>query len=175
VLEPSGRLLGAQEAPASLPPAVRARLHAHGDRVDFLIVPAAVSRTGEPLYLRQRDIRELQLAAAAIRAGIILLLRRAGLTPADLDSVLLAGGFGNFIRRNNARRIGLLPPIPTSKIRFVGNTALMGAKAALLSVDERREAEQIAEATEHMDLSLDPEFQMEFGEAMLFPEAETNG
>ena len=174
-LDDTGRIVDPEELPVNAIPGLRARLHPQGNHVDFLIVPAAESRTGEALYLRQRDIRELQLAAAAIRAGILLMLRRNGLTPEDVDSVLLAGGFGNFIRRKNARRIGLLPPIPTERIRFVGNTSLMGAKAALLSVDERREGERLAKATEHMDLSLDPEFQMEFGAAMLFPESDATG
>jgi uncharacterized 2Fe-2S/4Fe-4S cluster protein (DUF4445 family) len=177
VIDSSGRILPPDEMPAAVPAAVRTRLQPDGDQMRVVLAPAAASRTGEDLCLRQRDVRELQLAAAAIRAGIVLLLRRAGLAPTDLGSVLLAGGFGNFIRRNNARRIGLLPPIPTERIRFVGNTSLMGAKAALLSVDERREAERIAEATRHLDLSQDPEFQMEFSEAMLFPddEAGTSG
>ena len=61
------------------------------------------------MALTQRDLREVQLASGAIRAGIELLLKRQGLKPKDLDRVLLAGGFGNYIRRGNAQRIGLLP------------------------------------------------------------------
>jgi uncharacterized 2Fe-2S/4Fe-4S cluster protein (DUF4445 family) len=122
------------------------------------------------LFLYQRDIRELQLANAAIRAGINILLRAAGLQAADLDTILLAGAFGNFIRRNHARRIGMLPPIPCHRIRFVGNTASFGAKRALLSIEEKEYANRVARSTEHVDLSLDPEFQMEFGSAMLLPE-----
>ena len=109
------------------------------------------------------------MATGAIRAGIILLLRHGGLIPEQLDVVLLAGGFGNFIDRNNARQIGLLPPLPLDKIRFVGNSSLMGAKAALLSTTERREADVIARHTAHVELSEHPDFQFEFAEAMLFP------
>ncbi len=170
VIDSTGRILGADEAPAALPGKIKARLRETDGHVDFLLVPAQESGTGEAIYLYQKDIRELQLASGAIRAGVLILLRKAGIAPEDLDAVLLAGGFGNFIRRKNARRIGLLPPVPTERIRFVGNASSMGAKAALLNRVARREAEAIAESAEHVDLSLDPEFQMEFGMAMLFPE-----
>jgi uncharacterized 2Fe-2S/4Fe-4S cluster protein (DUF4445 family) len=152
-------------------PAVRRRLHPDGNETRVLLAGGDESRSGEPIYLIQRDIRELQLASGAIRAAIALLLRRVGLEPTDLQAVLLAGGFGNFIRRENACRIGMLPAIPVERIRFVGNAASMGAKAVLLAQELRREADQIAATAEHVDLSLDPEFQMEFGMAMMFPEA----
>jgi uncharacterized 2Fe-2S/4Fe-4S cluster protein (DUF4445 family) len=172
VIDPTGRILSAAEAPATTPPGIRERLHENAEHVDVLLVRADESRTGEPIYLYQRDVRELQLATGAIRAGIQILLRRAGIEPDDLDHVLLAGAFGNFIRRRNASRIGLLPALPTSRILFVGNAASMGAKAALLNREARSKAEALATRTEHVDLSLDPEFQMEFGMAMMFPESD---
>jgi uncharacterized 2Fe-2S/4Fe-4S cluster protein (DUF4445 family) len=169
ILDPTGRLLPAAEVPASVPAALKARLVEHGHEVDFLLVSAGESATRQPLFLYQKDIRELQLANGAIRAGINILLRTAGLEASDLDSVLLAGAFGNFIRRNHARRIGMLPPIPCSRIRFVGNTASFGAKRALLATTEKAYAARIMQDVRHVDLSLDPEFQMEFAAAMLLP------
>ena len=132
---------------------------------------ASEAANGEDLRLTQKDIRELQLANGAIRAGINILLRRQGLSADDLGAVYLAGAFGNFIRRRHARRIGMIPQLPTEKIRFVGNTASFGAKRFLLSVEEKEAARRIMENTKHIDLSLDAEFQMEFGAAMMFPEA----
>ena len=170
ILDATGRILAPDEAPTALSTALRQRLIPHGNEINFLLVHANESATKEPLYIYQRDIRELQLATAAIRAGINILLRTAGLSANDLDTVLLAGAFGNFIRRNHARRIGMLPPIPCNRIRFVGNTASFGAKRALLSVEEKEYAGKVARMTNHVDLSLDPEFQMEFGAAMLLPE-----
>jgi uncharacterized 2Fe-2S/4Fe-4S cluster protein (DUF4445 family) len=170
VLDPTGRLLSAEEVPASVPTAVRQRLHPDGNDIKVMLGAAAESRSGEPVYLLQRDLRELQLASGAIRAAITLLLRQAGLEPQDLDAVLLAGGFGNFIRRENACRMGLLPAVPVQRIRFVGNASSMGAKAVLLAHELRAEADRVAQVTEHVDLSLDPEFQMEFAMAMMFPE-----
>lgn len=170
LLAPSGRICSAAEAPASVSPALRHRLVENGSEVNFLLVAASDSATREPIYLYQRDIRELQLANGAIRAGINILLGMAGLSPLDLDSVLLAGAFGNFIRRNHARRIGMLPPIPCNRIRFVGNTASFGAKRVLLSIQEKTYAAALQRKVQHVDLSLSPDFQIEFGTAMLFPE-----
>jgi len=169
LIDETGRILPADEAPAALPDQLRSRLIAMDGQTNFLLVPAEESASGGPIYLWQKDVRELQLAAGAIRAGINILLRRVGLEADDLGSVLLAGAFGNFIRRSNARRIGLLPQIPCGRIRFIGNAASLGAKLALLSDDERDCAERLRRKTEHVDLSLDPEFQMEFGMAMMFP------
>ncbi|OGV64217.1 MAG: hypothetical protein A3K19_31430 [Lentisphaerae bacterium RIFOXYB12_FULL_65_16] len=172
VIDTTGRVVAPDELPATTPDAIRARIHDHNGQMDFLIAAASESGTGEPVYLCQRDVRELQLATGAIRAGANIMLRKAGLAPEDLHEVLLAGAFGNFIRRRNARRIGLLPALPTEKIRFVGNAACMGAKVVLLSAEQRDVAEKIAETTEHVDLSLAPDFQEEFSMAMLFPESE---
>ena len=172
IVDATGRIACAAEAPPSLPPALCARLIEHGDAVDFLLVAAADSATGEAIFLYQRDIRELQLANGAIRAGINILLRVSNLQPEDLGTVLLAGAFGNFIRRSNARRIGMLPPIPCNRIRFVGNAASFGAKRALLSTAEKDYADRVVAQVQHLDLSLDPEFQLEFGAAMILPEHE---
>jgi uncharacterized 2Fe-2S/4Fe-4S cluster protein (DUF4445 family) len=175
LLDPTGRVLPADAAPPDTPAGLRRRLVARDHETHFLLAAADETATGEDLYLWQRDIRELQLAAGAIRAGIGILLRRVGLQPDDLEAILLAGAFGNFIRRNNARRIGLLPPIPCERIRFIGNAASLGAKMVLLADEERDYAEQLRRKTEHVDLSLDAGFQEEFVSAMMFPEDEGDG
>jgi len=169
IIDETGRILPENEVAGDIPRFLRARLISSDGETRFLLVEAKDSASKEPIYLWQKDVRELQLAAGAIRAGINILLRRAGLTPGDLHQVLLAGAFGNFIRRNNARRIGLLPQIPCDHIRFIGNAASLGAKLALLSVHERKLAQELGEKAEHIDLSLDAEFQAEFGTAMIFP------
>jgi uncharacterized 2Fe-2S/4Fe-4S cluster protein (DUF4445 family) len=173
VIDITGRVLGPDELPSDLPQALRSRVveNASG-QYDFILVHEKDSGIGGPICLYQKDVRELQLANGAIRAGIAILLRHAGVDPSELGSVLLAGAFGNFIRRNNARRIGMLPQIHTDRIRFVGNTASFGAKRMLLSTREKEYAERIVRETRHIDLSLDPEFQMEFSSAMIFPETE---
>ncbi|MBN2301689.1 MAG: DUF4445 domain-containing protein [Lentisphaerae bacterium] len=172
IIDETGRILPPDEAPSGLSEQLRRRLISMNGHTNFLLVPANEAASGEPIYLWQKDVRELQLAMGAIRAGINILLRRAGLESADLGSVLLAGAFGNFIRRSNARRIGLLPQIPCERIHFIGNASLFGAKLALLSSDERARAERLRRGTEHVDLSLDAEFQTEFGMAMMFPDGD---
>jgi len=124
------------------------------------------------IVFTQRDIRELQLSTGAIRAGINIMLKKAGIKVSDLKRVLIAGGFGSFIRRANAQRIGLLPnQIDHQKISYIGNASLAGAKWALLSSDARKKAEQIAATAKHIELSLDPGFQDEFADAMMFPDS----
>ncbi len=170
IIDQTGRIASNQDASVEVAEAIRHRLVLINGETNFLLAPAQETSTGEPIYLWQKDVRELQLAAGAIRAGINILLRRAGLTPDDMHQVLLAGAFGNFIRRNNARRIGLLPQIPCDRIRFIGNASSLGAKLVLLSEHERERAQKLQKIAEHVDLSLDPEFQTEFGMAMMFPE-----
>ncbi len=169
VLDVTGRILDPDELPAALPDAIRNRVRSDDGQNSFVLAEAAESGTGEAVCLHQRDIRELQLANGAIRAGISILLRMENIQASDLAWVLLAGAFGNFIRRSNARRIGMLPAVPTERIRFVGNTASFGAKHALLSEDEKERAASIIDEVQHVDLSLSPDFQVEFGNAMLFP------
>ncbi|MCX5632999.1 MAG: ASKHA domain-containing protein [Phycisphaerae bacterium] len=120
--------------------------------------------------ITQKDIRQIQLAVGAIRAGINIILKQAGIKAGDLKKVFIAGGFGSFIRRNHAQRIGLLPAqIDHNKISFVGNTSLAGAKLALLSIKAREKAESFAKQAKHIELSADSDFQNEFVSAMIFP------
>jgi uncharacterized 2Fe-2S/4Fe-4S cluster protein (DUF4445 family) len=116
--------------------------------------------------LSQADIRELQLAKGAVAAGFDLLLDGRQLTPAR---VFLAGAFGNYVRGESARRIGLLPAWvdhPTS----AGNTALRGARMLLLAVSRREKIiEAILACTEHVELAANPRFQDAFVDCMRFP------
>ena len=170
IVTAEGKLLAPGQLPEGLLPDLRGRVIEQDGKPAFLLVSEDESGTGKPIVLTQRDVRELQLASGAIRAGIGILLRRAGLKPTDLDAVLVAGGFGNFIRRSNAQRIGLLPhDLPRQRIRFQGNTSLAGARMVALSRGARRLAEDLARRTEHVDLSSDPDFRWAFAEAMIFP------
>jgi uncharacterized 2Fe-2S/4Fe-4S cluster protein (DUF4445 family) len=171
MLDFTGRLVDPSEAPADLPDALRARIVTRGDENHFMLATPGESATGEPILLHQKDIRELQLANGAIRAGIRILLKQAGLSESDLQTVLLAGAFGNYIRKENALRIGMLPALPPERILFVGNAASLGAKRALLAREEQDYAQIISGKTRHVDLSLDPDFMAEFSQAMLFPES----
>ncbi len=175
VLDETGRFRDPEELPETVSAAVRARMQRDGDDWCFVLAPADMAAQGQAVCLWQRDVRELQLASGAIRAGITILLQRAGLTADDLSCVLLAGAFGNYIRRHQARRVGLLPAIAEEHIHFVGNAASLGAKMVLLSQVERDRAATLAASATHVDLSMDAEFQFEFGMAMMFPGPEADG
>jgi uncharacterized 2Fe-2S/4Fe-4S cluster protein (DUF4445 family) len=137
---------------------------------DEAAVTLAWNATGEPaVRLTQQDIRELQLASGAIRAGIETLLCVVGITAHSLGALLLAGGFGNTLRIANAMRIGLLPRIDESAVRFIGNASLAGAKQALLAQAERARAQSLRDRTEHIELAQQSGFSNCFMEHMLFP------
>ena len=166
----SGKLLSGDKLPECVPLAIRPRFVEIDGRLAFIVVPQNESDTGSDILLTQHDIRQVQLAAGAIRAGVTLLLNKAGIKPNDLVAIDLAGGFGNYIRRENAKQIGLLPPeIPTERIRFCGNTSLAGVKAVLLNANRYREMQAVANNAECVDLSTFPEFATVFAESMLFP------
>lgn len=170
VISPEGRFRTRAELPADAPDDIRRRTYAERENMAFELASAKESGTGRPIVINQADIRQLQLASGAIRAGIELLARRAGIEPGDVQELIIAGGFGNYIRRAKAQRIGLIPDsIPCERIRYSGNTSLAGAGLALVSGRKRAEAETLATGTEHIDLSTDPGFQWAFADAMIFP------
>ena len=169
----TGRLLGPNELPESLPDEIKRRVYENSNgQPEFLVAESTEGKRNLKVIFTQKDIRELQLAAGAIRAGINIMLKKAGIKANDLKRVLIAGGFGSFIRRGNAQRIGLLPgEIDHEKINYIGNASLAGAKWALLSAQARKKAEEITAITKHIELSLDTDFQTEFANAMIFPES----
>jgi uncharacterized 2Fe-2S/4Fe-4S cluster protein (DUF4445 family) len=104
-------------------------------------------------------------------AGIMILVREMGITLQEIDRILLAGAFGNYIRKESAIGIGLLPALPLEKVKTIGNAAGDGAKMALLSVEERARADSLAKRAEHMELSTKKEFQEEFIKGLDFKSA----
>ncbi len=168
MIDETGRILTADEAPDDLGDGLRGALVSFDGQPAVELVGARRSKVGEPILLTQRDIREVQLAKAAIQAGIQVLADEFGVAPQGISQVLLAGGFGNFIRRSHAKRIGLLPPISNDHIEFVGNAASTGAKTALVCAECRDEAERLSRKTEYIELASRPDFQLYFSEALMF-------
>jgi len=171
IVSPEGRLRPREELPTGLSPALAGRVRTdNGGGVVFVLAEPGAGVSRKSLSITQRDIRKLQLGCGAIRAGISILMRQAGLAPKDLKTILIAGGFGGFIRRDKAQRIGLLPPeVDHQRIHYVGNASLAGARWALLSVEARKHGEELARRARHVELSVDGGFQAEFAEAMIFP------
>lgn len=120
------------------------------------------------VYLARSDIREVQLAKAAIASGIRILAEQAGAALADIEKVYLAGGFGNFIGLDSACRIGLLPAELREKIVPVGNAAGSGSVRLLVSERARRRAEALRQATRCVELAATPDFNDVYTDELLF-------
>ena len=133
-------------------------LHSGQVKADtFVLVPSGESQ--REIYLTQKDIGEVQLAKAAIAAGIRLLMKKQNVEETQVQIVYLAGGFGNYMNARNAARIGLIPENFAEKVSCVGNAAGEGAKIALLNKKERHEAEKAVQKIEFLELAACPEFQ----------------
>ncbi|MFP4662484.1 MAG: ASKHA domain-containing protein [Halanaerobiales bacterium] len=126
------------------------------------------SALDSPIYLTQKDVREVQLAKGAIAAGIKILLKEAGIKYEDIEKIYLAGGFGSFVNAENACKIGMLPKNMEEKIIKIGNGAGLGAKAFLLDKKQYDKIENIINRIEYIELSLRLDFQNEFMMSMEF-------
>lgn len=167
VIDRTGRFVEPQELRAKLPPAIFSRIFEYEGQPAFRLAGTASEEQGH-VFLTQADIRQMQLAKGAIRAGIRLVQQRLGLQDGDIRHVLLAGAFGNYIRSASALKIGLLPAVPPERIRFVGNAAASGAQMILISRHCRRQAERLAQKIEYVEIAHEPDFQMVFADSMFF-------
>lgn len=136
----------------------------------FALVSGGDPHGPGPVTITARDIREVQLAKGAILAAATLLCRHVGLEPTDVTEVLIAGAFGNYIRKSSALRIGLLPPIDAERVRLVGNAAGVGARLAVLDRRVFERARALAARAEYVDLAVHANYQDAFMEALAFPE-----
>ena len=168
LINKSGKLIGREEGNSELSEEIRKRIIKGQKGNKFLLVKGKETENGKPLYLTQRDIREVQLAKAAIFAGIKILLKEVNIPLEDIQEILLAGAFGNFIDKKSAVRIGLLPNLPLKKIESVGNAAGRGAEITLCSNKMREVSEEISKKVKYVELSSRPDFQEEFIKAMIF-------
>lgn len=169
IVDGTGRVLPREKVDKNIPSSLLSRILKGEKGNDFLLVKSGETGDKKPLLLTQRDIREFQLAKGAIFAGIQILKRMMNLKDKQIGEILLAGAFGNYLRKENAVKVGLIPPLALEKIIYVGNTSLSGAKLALLSRKMAREAEKISRQVEYVELTLQESFQTEFASSLLFP------
>ena len=125
---------------------------------------------GTRVYLTQKDVREVQLAKAAIRAGIELMCKRMGVMVEDIRQVLLAGAFGNYLDPKSACAIGMIPPVLRERIVPIGNAAGEGAKMAVLNAGEYEYSRRLARETEFLELASMPEFNDYYVDCLCFEE-----
>jgi len=156
VIDADGALVasGAERSP---------RVFSDGRTFSYLLHDDGVRR----LYITQNDVRAIQLAKAALRAGIELLMSHAGV--AEVDAVRLAGAFGSHIDPFHALVLGLVPDCPVDHVRSVGNAAGAGAVRALLSRTARQEMEDAVRTVTKIETATEQRFQEEFVAAMAFP------
>ena len=159
IITASGLLLPPEEAPENR--AAHLREDEDGNGI-FFLTPS--------VYLTARDVRQLQLAKAAVAAGIRVLLKKSGTTLDEIGGLYLAGGFGSFLDAHSAADIGMLPKELAGKTTVLGNASLEGAGTALLDAGARARLRDIRRACRYIELSGDRDFNEEYPEQMFFYE-----
>lgn len=162
LLDASGRFreLAAERSP---------RLRFHGRSGEYLLVEERLSATGAPIVITQNDVRQIQLAKAALYAGAKLLMAHRGVE--RVERILLAGAFGSFISPFHAMVLGMIPDCDLERVTAVGNAAGDGARFALLNRSLRRKAASLARSAKHISTPLEASFQDEFVAAINLPHA----
>ncbi len=160
VLDESGRMLNIEEddIPAEALPYL------------FLLDDKPAFRLTGDVAVTQQDVRRLQLGKGAIAAGIRVMLDSYGADFGQVGSLLLAGGFGSYIRPESAARIGLIPAELLNVTKGIGNAAAQGALEALVSMEARSRLADFQKNTDYRELSGMAEFSDAYMDAMMFPE-----
>jgi uncharacterized 2Fe-2S/4Fe-4S cluster protein (DUF4445 family) len=144
------------------------RVRTYRGQREFVLV-SKQEKGGQPaITITQHDVRELQLAKAAIRTGIQVLLEAGGCSEDEIKGVIIAGAFGTYIDVASAVTIGMLPSLPLNRFRQAGNAAGMGAKLALISLSQRAEAQAVASRVKYIELASAPNFEQAFIQASYF-------
>ncbi len=148
------------------------RIRAGEEGLEYILVHANESQTGCDITISEADIDNLIRAKAALFAGYVTLIESVGLQLRDIEQVILAGGFGNFINIENAVAIGLLPDLPRERFQFVGNGSLRGATLLALSRDLLAEERRVAGMMTNFDLSATPGYMDRYVAALFLPHTE---
>jgi len=134
----------------------------------YLLVPAAESGHGRDVIILRSDVKEIQLAKGAIRAGIEMLLAEADIQPGDIESFIVAGAFGTYLDIESAVTVGMFPDLPRDRFQQVGNAAGTGARQMLISASRREAADLIRSRIEYIELTAHPDFEKRFIGALSF-------
>ncbi len=169
VITPSGRFVRSNQLD-KLSDRLKERLHEKNDQREFVITWAKDSATGSDIVITQGDIRQIQLVKSSICTGSQILMEMLGVTPNEVEQVLIAGAFGSYIDLDSALTIGLLPSIQRSKVRAVGNAAGEGAAKVLMSENYLTRCQSIAGQATFIELANHEGFQSKFIENLNFPE-----
>ncbi|HOC19590.1 MAG TPA: ASKHA domain-containing protein [Vicinamibacterales bacterium] len=173
ILTPSGAMRKASELPASAA-GYGSRLRQIDGQQAFVLASPDEGAARE-VVCTARDVREIQLAKGAILTAARLACRKLGLALDEMAEVLVAGAFGNVLRKVSVRGIGLLPGVEPERIRLVGNAAGIGARLALLDAEVRQRASRFARHAEYIDLATDAAYQDTFLRALALPDLGASG
>jgi uncharacterized 2Fe-2S/4Fe-4S cluster protein (DUF4445 family) len=146
-----------------------ARLLWEGETGAYILADETQTTNGQPLLITQADVRNVQLAKAALYAGAKLLMNKAQIK--KVDRIALAGAFGSYIDPKHAMILGLIPDCKLAHVYAVGNAAGDGARIALLNWKKREEAQDLVEWVRYLETAVDPDFQDEFVGAIYMPHA----
>ena len=142
---------------------------------EYVIAEAEQSADGiDDITITEGDIDNIIRTKGAIYAGCRILLESVGLTFEELDSFIIAGGFGKYINLERAITIGLLPEIDLEKFMFVGNGALLGDRLVSVSREMMGEARKVAEMMTNIELANNMKFMDEYVAAQFLPHTDTN-
>lgn len=136
--------------------------------IEFIIARKDENNLINDIKITQKDIREIQMAKAAFYSGTKVILKYLNINP-EIKQIFLAGAFGNYINKENAKFIGMIPDIPSEKIFQIGNAAGIGAQNCLLNKELRNKAENLLKNIKYIEIATKKEFQKEFAGAMYFP------
>jgi uncharacterized 2Fe-2S/4Fe-4S cluster protein (DUF4445 family) len=145
---------------------------AQDNRYEFILARKEETSIGKDITITQQDIREIQMAKAAFYSGteiILDYLNHSEQKVHKIKQIFLAGAFGNYIDKVNAKFIGMIPDIEDHKIFQIGNAAGMGAQMSLINKDYRIRAQQILKKIKYVEIAVHKEFQRKYAEAMYFP------
>jgi len=150
------------------------RLRESGSKMEFVIAWEDEGGVGRDISISEKDISEILLAKAAIFASSSVLMKRRSVSLNDLKKVLIAGALGTNTSPESAKIIGLIPDVPLERIGLLGNSAIVGAKMALVSKSMREEAELVSQRVTYIELTTDPDFSKEFSDALYLPNRDIN-
>jgi uncharacterized 2Fe-2S/4Fe-4S cluster protein (DUF4445 family) len=145
------------------------RVRVRGERPEVVLVWGEEVGRVDDVSLGEDGIQNLIRSKAAVFAGAATLLESLGLDASKVEQILVAGAFGNFLDAESAVMIGLLPDVPLDRIRFVGNTAVAGARMALLGRGERRGMEELVARMTSFELSLTPGYMDRYVSGLFLP------
>ncbi len=146
----------------------RVRLNKQTGEPEFLLAEAGQSGSWRDLVIGQADVSAVQLAKAAIAAGLNILLATAGVELDEVEKVVIAGGFGSHLDVSSAITLGMFPDLPLERFVQVGNAAGTGARMILISESQKRKAEFLAKNINYLELGAHPDFSRFFFQAMKF-------